>query len=80
MSSELSDEQLAIGMAKLMEGESVACDECGHEMRLGDPMPAVRLERAESASGIVQTPVFECEKCGKFGARGVGETMEQTTP
>ena len=78
MSSELTDEQLAIGMAKLMKGDTVYCDNCGHEMRLGDPMPEVKLETAESVSGVVKTPLYRCEKCGQFAARGLGESMEQT--
>jgi hypothetical protein len=78
VSSELTDEQLAIGMAKLMKGDTVVCDNCGHEMKLGDPMPDVRLEKAESVSGIVKTPPYQCEKCDQFAARGLSETMEQT--
>jgi hypothetical protein len=78
VSSELTDQQLAIGMARLMKGDTVRCDSCGHEMRLGDPMPDVRLETAESVSGVVKTPLYQCEECGQFGARGLSETMEQT--
>lgn len=78
MSSELTDEQLAIGMAKLMNGDTVFCDNCGHETRVGNPMPKVKLEQAESVSGVVKTPVYQCEKCGQFAARGLSETMEQT--